>query len=71
MRDSIETVGRDARWEFSKTLLFERTNNTAAVCKALKTMVSSVSALRHFLGPDLKAVTGDIGVRSVTHRGVL
>lgn len=63
MRDSIEVGGRDARWEFSKGLLFERTNHSAAVCTNLKSMVLGVSALRSFLSPDLKAVTGDVAAR--------
>jgi hypothetical protein len=61
-RESIEVGGRDARWEFSKTLLFERTNLAARVCSDIRHMVASISGLRQFLGPELKAVTGDITV---------
>lgn len=32
MRLAIEESGRDARWEFSKTLLFESTTYMAEVC---------------------------------------
>lgn len=62
-RDSIEAGGRDARWEFNKALLFERTNHMATICKDMKHMESSIAALRQFLGPELKAVTGDVAVK--------
>lgn len=51
--------GRDARWEFPKQLLFQRTNYMADICKDLAEMVEVVDDFFKFLGPELKAVTGD------------
>ncbi|KAK9825454.1 hypothetical protein WJX81_002895 [Elliptochloris bilobata] len=59
VRDNIEATGRDARWEFSKAALFERTQHMAEVCACLAGMVETVAGLYQFMGPQLKAVTGD------------
>lgn len=58
MRERIEASGRDARWEFSKALLFGRSSYMAEVCGQLSEMVEIVDDLLQFLGPELKAVTG-------------
>ena len=63
MREKIEAGGRDARWEFSKTVLFERTAHQAAVCADLAACVKTVATFRRFLSPDLRIVTGDTTVR--------
>lgn len=59
VRESIEAAGRDARWEFSKAALFERTQHMTEVCACLAGMVDTVAGLYQFMGPQLKAVTGD------------
>ncbi|WIA10356.1 hypothetical protein OEZ85_010548 [Tetradesmus obliquus] len=59
VREKIETSGRDARWEFSKATLFARSNYMAEVCGHLSEMVEIVDDFFKFLGPELKAVTGD------------
>lgn len=59
VREKIEVSGRDARWEFSKPMLFERTNYMAEICSDLSEMVEIVDDFHKFLGPELKAVTGD------------
>lgn len=59
IREKIEMSGRDARWEFPKQLLFQRTNYMADICKDLAEMVEVVDDFFKFLGPELKAVTGD------------
>ncbi len=59
VREKIEMSGRDARWEFSKPMLFERTNYMAEICSDLSEMVEIVDDFHKFLGPELKAVTGD------------
>ena len=59
MREAIEVAGRDARWEFPKNLLFERTNYMATLCGEVMEMVEIVDDFKKFLGPELKAVTGD------------
>lgn len=58
MRERIEASGRDARWEFSKATLFARSNYMAEVCGQLSEMVEIVDDFFKFLGPELKAVTG-------------
>ena len=62
VREKIEVSGRDARWEFSKPMLFERTNYMAEICSDLSEMVEIVDDFHKFLGPELKAVTGDTQV---------
>ncbi|KAI7844971.1 hypothetical protein COHA_001338 [Chlorella ohadii] len=62
MRERLEASGHPARWEFSRSLLFEKTNYAAEVCDELEGMLTAVDDFRAFLGPELKAVTGDTGV---------
>lgn len=62
VREAIEASGRDARWEFSVSLLFGRTNHMAGVCADLSSMVGGIRSLQGFLGPELKAATGDMEV---------
>ena len=106
VREKIEISGRDARWEFSKQMLFERTNFMVSacgftqdplrlvsnmrvccwalslwkaswqfdcrcsclmpvqvdVCSDLTDMVEVIDDFHKFLGPELKAVTGDTQV---------
>ena len=59
VRENIEATGRDARWEFSKAALFERTQHMAEACACLAGMVETVAGLYQFIGPQLKAVTRD------------
>lgn len=110
-RERLEASGHTARWEFSRTLLFERTNYAAEVggeggsqamrasmghlhlwqavcrgfqwlascqatrfllpspsllpgqvCGEVEGMLAAVDDFSAFLGPELKAVTGDTGV---------
>ena len=65
MREKIEAGSRDARWEFSKTVLFERTTHQAAVCTDLAACVQTFATFRRFLSPDLRIVTGDTPVRLI------
>eukprot|EP00898_Chlorokybus_atmophyticus_P006649 jgi/Chlat1/6986/Chrsp56S00523 len=59
VREKIEISGRDARWEFDRKRLFERTSYMAGICGDLRQMVEVVDDFHKFLGPELKAVTGD------------
>jgi hypothetical protein len=59
VRERIETSGRDARWEFNKGTLFSCSNYMAEVCGNLMEMVEVVDDFFKFLGPELKAVTGE------------
>lgn len=58
MRERIEASGHDARWEFSKAVLFGRSTLMAGACSDLEAMVDAVDDFFRFLGPELKAVTG-------------
>ena len=44
MRAKIESSGRDARWEFDKRRLFERTSYMSQICQNLKD-IAQVSAI--------------------------
>lgn len=69
VRERIEMSGRGARWEFAKPLLFSRTNYIADICGHLVEMVAIVDDFFMFLGPELKAVTGDAeGIDAVIAR---
>eukprot|EP00798_Chlamydomonas_sp_ICE-L_P031817 gene31817-7021_t len=69
VREKIEMSGRDARWEFPKQLLFARTNYMADICNDIIEMVEIVDDFFKFLGPELKAVTGDTqGIDRVVQR---
>ena len=61
VREKIEVSGRDARWEFPKQLLFARTNYMVEICNDVIEMVEIIDDFLKFLGPELKAVTGDWG----------
>jgi dynein heavy chain, axonemal len=62
VRERIEISGQHARWEFPKNMLFERTGHIGTILKELKFMVETVDDFFKFLGPELKAVTGDTEV---------
>lgn len=69
VRERIETAGRDARWEFDRKRLFDRTSHMAGICAEMRVMVATVDEFRRFLGPELKGVTGDVkGIDAVTAR---
>nr|AML30863.1 axonemal inner arm dynein heavy chain 7 [Marsilea vestita] len=66
VRERIEIGGRDPRWEFDRKRLFERTSYMSSICSDLLNIVEVVNDFQNFLGPELKAVTGDIeGIDSV------
>ena len=66
VRERIEVSGQHARWEFPKNMLFERTGHIGTILKELKFMVETVDDFFKFLGPELKAVTGDTDVRTLS-----
>lgn len=54
------------RWEFSRARLFDTTDYMASICDDLRNMVLVVNDFSKFLGPELKAVTGNAeGIDSV------
>ena len=58
VREKIEAEGREPRWEFSKTVLFERSAHISDVCGSLTAAVDTYHSLRQTLGPRLEAMTG-------------
>ncbi|KAF4011790.1 hypothetical protein G4228_003492 [Cervus hanglu yarkandensis] len=58
-RAKIEASGREARWEFDRKRLFERTDYMATICQDLYDILQVVEEFYNIFGPELKAVTGD------------
>ena len=59
VREKIEVSGTDHRWEFDRKKLFEQTNYMAKICENLHEIATVLDQFQKFLGPELKAVTGD------------
>nr|XP_026696380.1 dynein heavy chain 10, axonemal isoform X1 [Ciona intestinalis]XP_026696381.1 dynein heavy chain 10, axonemal isoform X2 [Ciona intestinalis] len=59
VRAKIEASGRDARWEFDRKRLFDRTDYMAGICKNLHNVAQVLEEFYNIFGPELKAVTGD------------
>ncbi|KAF0872101.1 DYH10 protein, partial [Crocuta crocuta] len=58
-RAKIEASGREARWEFDRKRLFERTDYMATICQDLCDILQVLEEFYNIFGPELKAVTGD------------
>ena len=59
VRAKIEASGRDARWEFDRKRLFEKTDYMAAICQDLYNIAQVMEEFFNIFGPELKAVTGE------------
>ncbi|XP_025020180.1 dynein heavy chain 10, axonemal, partial [Python bivittatus] len=59
VRAKIEASGRDARWEFDRKRLFEKTDYMAYICQDLYNILQVMEEFYNIFGPELKAVTGD------------
>ncbi|XP_064612357.1 LOW QUALITY PROTEIN: dynein axonemal heavy chain 10-like [Liolophura sinensis] len=59
VRAKIEASGRDARWEFDRKKLFERTEYMGNICQDLYNVAQVLEEFYNIFGPELKAVTGD------------
>ncbi|XP_044541337.1 dynein axonemal heavy chain 10 [Gracilinanus agilis] len=59
VRAKIEASGREARWEFDRKRLFERTDYMATICQDLFDVLQVIEEFYNIFGPELKAVTGD------------
>uniref|UniRef100_A0A6I8PPI6 Dynein heavy chain tail domain-containing protein n=1 Tax=Ornithorhynchus anatinus TaxID=9258 RepID=A0A6I8PPI6_ORNAN len=59
VRAKIEASGREARWEFDRKRLFERTDYMASICQDLYEILQVIEEFYNIFGPELKAVTGD------------
>uniref|UniRef100_I3N0B0 Dynein axonemal heavy chain 10 n=1 Tax=Ictidomys tridecemlineatus TaxID=43179 RepID=I3N0B0_ICTTR len=58
-RAKIEASGREARWEFDRKRLFEKTDYMASICQDLYDVLQVMEEFYNIFGPELKAVTGD------------
>jgi len=69
MRKKIEDSGSDHRWEFDRKQLFGDTDYMADMCTDLLEIIDALDHFHKFLGPELKAVTGDsAGIDSVLQK---
>lgn len=59
MRKRIEDSGSDHRWEFDRKALFGRTDYMCEICSNILEILEALDHFKIFLGPELKAVTGD------------
>ena len=59
VRAKIEASGRDARWEFDRRRLFEKTDYMSAICQDLYNIAQVMEEFYNIFGPELKAVTGE------------
>lgn len=68
-RKKIEETGSDHRWEFDRKALFGKTDYMGEICDNILEIVNAIDHFRVFLGPELKAVTGDTaGIDEVIKR---
>jgi dynein heavy chain len=68
-KEAIFESGRDNRWEFSKKMLFDRTDYMAKRCEDLFEVAQVQDHFRNILGSKLKVVTGDAqGIDAVIRR---
>ena len=69
MRKRIEDSGSDHRWEFERKALFGKTDYMSEICANILEIVEALDHFKVFLGPELKAVTGDAeGIDEVLKR---
>ena len=69
MREKIEQSGTDRRWEFNRQKLFDQTGYMVKICEHLLEIAMTIEQFSQFLGPELKAVTGDShGIDDVSAR---
>jgi dynein heavy chain len=69
MRKRIEDGGSDHRWEFDRKALFSKTDYMSEICANILEIIEALDHFRVFLGPELKAVTGDsAGIDEVIKR---
>jgi dynein heavy chain len=69
MRKRIEDGGSDHRWEFDRKALFSKTDYMSEICSNILEIIEALDHFKVFLGPELKAVTGDsAGIDEVIKR---
>ena len=69
VRLRIEKDEGDHRWEFDRKRLFDKTSYMAKICTHLHEVATVLDQFQKFLGPELKAVTGDSeGIDVMTRR---
>ena len=66
MRKRLEDTN-DQRWEFDRKPLFGKTDYMSEICANILEILEALDHFKVFLGPELKAVTGDAeGIDEVT-----
>lgn len=60
VRERIEQLGRDQRWEFDRRKLFDQTNYIAQRCGDLYEVADVIAQFNNIFGTELKQVTGDV-----------
>jgi len=69
MRKGIEDAGSDHRWEFDRKALFSKTDYMSEIYANILEIIEALDHFKVFLGPELKAVTGDsAGIDEVIKR---
>ena len=58
MRKRLEDTN-DQRWEFDRKPLFGKTDYMSEICANILEILEALDHFKVFLGPELKAVTGD------------
>ncbi|KAH9515002.1 Dynein heavy chain 10, axonemal [Bulinus truncatus] len=59
VRARIEASGRDVRWEFDRSKLFDRTDYISIICQDLYDMAQVIEEFNNIFSQELKNVTGD------------
>ena len=69
MRRKMESSESEHRWNFDRKELFLKTDYSRDICQDMLEIVEALDHFRKFLGPELKAVTGDsAGIDQVLQR---
>src|SRR6218665_573376 len=58
VRAKIESSGRDARWEFDRKRLFERTDYMSTICQDLFNVAEVLEEFHNIFGAEMVSVTG-------------
>lgn len=58
VRAKIEASGRDARWEFDRKRLFERTDYMSTICQDLYNVAQVLEEFHNIFGAEMISVTG-------------
>lgn len=59
IRAAIEESYGEARWEFDRKILFEKTDYMIEICKDLGNFAEITQEFKNIFGPELKALIGN------------